>query len=96
MGFLVIPLLNFVLDGCNLVLFIPSRNTFLSFLLLSISILLFILLLIFIIIRRNHNVEGATSQEPYAFGQPLINISIAALNTRYTLLPYYYTYVYII
>jgi len=40
---------------------------------------------------RNHNVEGARSQEPYAFGQPLINISIAALNTRYMLLPYYYT-----
>eukprot|EP00026_Physarum_polycephalum_P002427 Phypoly_transcript_02433.p1 GENE.Phypoly_transcript_02433~~Phypoly_transcript_02433.p1 ORF type:complete len:897 (+),score=153.68 Phypoly_transcript_02433:115-2805(+) len=40
---------------------------------------------------RNHNVMGAISQEPYAFGQPLINISIAALNTRYTLLPYFYT-----
>eukprot|EP00026_Physarum_polycephalum_P002843 Phypoly_transcript_02852.p1 GENE.Phypoly_transcript_02852~~Phypoly_transcript_02852.p1 ORF type:complete len:845 (+),score=106.60 Phypoly_transcript_02852:55-2589(+) len=40
---------------------------------------------------RNHNVLGAISQEPYAFGQPLINISISALNTRYTLLPYFYT-----
>jgi alpha-glucosidase (family GH31 glycosyl hydrolase) len=42
--------------------------------------------------RRNHNTLGAISQEPYAFGQPLINISISALNTRYTLLPYFYTY----
>lgn len=35
--------------------------------------------------------EGAISQEPYAFGQPLINISISALKTRYTILPYLYT-----
>jgi len=40
---------------------------------------------------RNHNTLGARSQEPYAFGQPLINISISALKTRYTLLPYFYT-----
>jgi len=40
---------------------------------------------------RNHNSAGSRSQEPYAFGQTLINASINALKLRYTLLPYFYT-----
>jgi len=40
---------------------------------------------------RNHNAIGERSQEPYAFGESLLNISIDSLNRRYTLLPYYYT-----
>jgi len=40
---------------------------------------------------RNHNAIGSRSQEPYAFGEPLISISIAALERRYSLLPYIYS-----
>jgi len=43
---------------------------------------------------RNHNTVGARSQEPYAFGPTLLNVSRTALNLRYSLLPYYYTQFY--
>jgi len=40
---------------------------------------------------RNHNSINQISQEPYAFGETLLNISIDSLHRRYTLLPYFYT-----
>jgi len=43
---------------------------------------------------RNHNVEHAISQEPYAFGEDVLRSSVAALKARYSLLPYYYTQFY--
>eukprot|EP00708_Paratrimastix_pyriformis_P002084 GAFH01000823.1.p1 GENE.GAFH01000823.1~~GAFH01000823.1.p1 ORF type:complete len:881 (-),score=284.11 GAFH01000823.1:103-2718(-) len=40
---------------------------------------------------RNHNSIGSHAQEPYAFGETLLNSSRTALQTRYQLLPYLYT-----
>ena len=42
---------------------------------------------------RNHNTIGAKSQEPYSFGKNSLTLksSKLALNTRYSLLRYYYT-----
>jgi hypothetical protein len=40
---------------------------------------------------RNHNSLDQLSQEPYALGPEVLNISIASLHRRYTLLPYFYT-----
>ncbi|KAF2077080.1 hypothetical protein CYY_001589 [Polysphondylium violaceum] len=40
---------------------------------------------------RNHNTYNGVPQEPYVFGEQVMNISIAAINMKYTLLPYYYT-----
>eukprot|EP01133_Synstelium_polycarpum_P007838 gene7838-9198_t len=43
---------------------------------------------------RNHNSLGMAPQEPYVFGQQLIDISINAINLKYSLLPIYYTLFY--
>jgi lysosomal alpha-glucosidase len=43
---------------------------------------------------RNHNEIGTISQEPYAFNDTVTAISRAALENRYSLLPYYYTLFY--
>lgn len=43
---------------------------------------------------RNHNTIGSIPQEPYAFGDRLIQISKQVLSNRYALLPYYYTLFY--
>jgi len=40
---------------------------------------------------RNHNAEGYASQEPYMFGQKLIEVSRRYLLQRYSLLQWYYT-----
>jgi len=40
---------------------------------------------------RNHNAIGSRSQEPYAFGPKMANITRYALLQRYNLLPYIYT-----
>lgn len=39
---------------------------------------------------RNHNVIGSRGQEPYAFGQLLIDVSRESIQRKYALLPYYY------
>ncbi|GAM26216.1 hypothetical protein SAMD00019534_093910 [Acytostelium subglobosum LB1] len=43
---------------------------------------------------RNHNAIGSMSQEPYTFNEEVTAISIAAINGKYTLLPFYYTLFY--
>eukprot|EP01113_Clastostelium_recurvatum_P013817 TRINITY_DN1741_c0_g1_i2.p1 TRINITY_DN1741_c0_g1~~TRINITY_DN1741_c0_g1_i2.p1 ORF type:complete len:845 (-),score=218.14 TRINITY_DN1741_c0_g1_i2:39-2573(-) len=40
---------------------------------------------------RNHNSIGSRSQEPYAFGPTLVNVSTIAIKLRYSLMPYFYT-----
>jgi len=40
---------------------------------------------------RNHNTYNGAPQEPYVFGEQVLNISIASINLKYTLLPHYYT-----
>ncbi|EFA78630.1 alpha-glucosidase [Heterostelium album PN500] len=44
---------------------------------------------------RSHNNNDTISQEPYVFGPQVINITINAINLKYSLLPYYYTLFYI-
>ena len=41
----------------------------------------------FYMFSRNHNAINRISQEPYAFGQPLIDISKNVLRNRYPFLP---------
>lgn len=43
---------------------------------------------------RNHNVKDAPDQDPAAFSQAMIDSTIAALNIRYEILPYFYTLFY--
>ncbi|GAM28047.1 hypothetical protein SAMD00019534_112230 [Acytostelium subglobosum LB1] len=43
---------------------------------------------------RNHNSINSQPQEPYVFGQQVIDIVTAAINLKYTLLPHYYTLFY--
>eukprot|EP01112_Ceratiomyxa_fruticulosa_P012496 TRINITY_DN3460_c0_g1_i1.p1 TRINITY_DN3460_c0_g1~~TRINITY_DN3460_c0_g1_i1.p1 ORF type:complete len:854 (+),score=189.03 TRINITY_DN3460_c0_g1_i1:554-3115(+) len=43
---------------------------------------------------RNHNAIYQRSQEPYAFGPQLIQVSRDVIENRYSLLPYYYTLFY--
>ncbi len=40
---------------------------------------------------RNHSTKGSVSQEPWAFGTAVENVSRTAINRRYRLLPYLYT-----
>lgn len=40
---------------------------------------------------RNHNVDTGRSQEPYSFGETLLQTSRESLKTRYALLKYMYT-----
>lgn len=40
---------------------------------------------------RNHSSKNTTSQEPWAFGKKIENVSRRAINRRYKLLPYLYT-----
>jgi alpha-glucosidase (family GH31 glycosyl hydrolase) len=40
---------------------------------------------------RNHNQQGMISQEPYAFGLEILASNIAALQLRYSLIPYIYS-----
>lgn len=40
---------------------------------------------------RNHNVKDTKDQDPAVFSQYMIDSTKAALNVRYTILPYYYT-----
>src|SRR5687768_5836449 len=40
---------------------------------------------------RNHTIAGSVSQEPWAFGPEIENVSRNAVNRRYRLLPYLYT-----
>ncbi|EFA78629.1 alpha-glucosidase [Heterostelium album PN500] len=44
---------------------------------------------------RNHNDKTANSQEPYVFNDTVTSIAIAAIHTKYTLLPFYYTLFYL-
>jgi len=44
---------------------------------------------------RNHNIEGAKSQEPYLW-ETVAEASRRNLKIRYTLLPYYYTLFYMV
>ncbi|EGG14422.1 alpha-glucosidase [Cavenderia fasciculata] len=44
---------------------------------------------------RNHNSFNSIPQEPYVWGQAVIDVSINAINLKYTLLPYYYTLFYL-
>jgi alpha-glucosidase (family GH31 glycosyl hydrolase) len=43
---------------------------------------------------RNHNIEGAIPQEPWAFGPDHLAISYEALRLRYFFIPYFYTLFY--
>lgn len=45
-------------------------------------------------IYRNHNVKGAKDQDPAVFSKAMIDSTIASLNIRYEILPYFYTLFY--
>lgn len=45
---------------------------------------------------RNHNDKQAISQEPYVFGEPMISVAKTVLMERYSLLPYWYTQMFIV
>ena len=45
----------------------------------------------FIFLRRNHNNEGQTDQDPVAMGPTVVESSKNALNIRYKILPFLYT-----
>lgn len=40
---------------------------------------------------RNHCIDNARAQEPWAFGEPTLSVCRTAINRRYRLLPYIYT-----